>query len=90
MYLLIVREKDKEGAPAEILDVKIVPAKDLDRYAQRTADKKVRAPFRLTRGGEAAGTHLPNWRLYYMTIQASCQEQKSDVPLVLNSQLSIR
>ena len=35
--------------------------------------KKVRSPFRLTRVGEAAGTHLPNWRLYYMTIQASCQ-----------------
>ena len=58
MYLLIVREKDKEGAPTEILDVKIVPAKDFDRYAQRAADKKVRAPFRLTRVGEAAGTHL--------------------------------
>ena len=44
MYLLIVREKDKEGAPTEILDVKIVPAKDF--------------AFRLTRVGEAAGTHL--------------------------------
>ena len=69
MYLLIVREKDNEGAPAEILDVKIVPEKELDRYAQRAADKKVRAPFRLTRVGEAAGTHLPNWHLYYMTRQ---------------------
>ena len=38
MYLLIVREKDNEGAPAEILDVKIVPEKDLDRYAQRAAE----------------------------------------------------
>ena len=73
MYLFIVREKNNEGAPAEILDVKIVPAKDLDRYAQRTADKKVRAPFRLTRVGEAAGTHLAYCHIYYMIRQRNCQ-----------------
>lgn len=38
MYLLIVREKDKEGAPAEILDVRIVSEKDYDRYARRAAE----------------------------------------------------
>lgn len=38
MYLLIVREKDNKGAPAEILDVRIVSEKDYDRYAQRAAE----------------------------------------------------
>ena len=38
MYLLIVRERDNEGAPAEILDVRIVSEKDYDRYARRAAE----------------------------------------------------
>ena len=38
MYLLIVREKDNEGAPREILDVTKLPDKDIDRYAQRAAE----------------------------------------------------
>ena len=38
MYLLIIREKDNNGTPSEILDAKIVPAKDVDRYARRAAE----------------------------------------------------
>lgn len=40
MNLLIIREQDNKGIPAEIVDVKIIPAdkKEIEKYAKRAAD----------------------------------------------------
>lgn len=38
MKILVVREKDADGKPAEILDTRIIPEKEYDRYAQRAAE----------------------------------------------------
>lgn len=38
MYLLVIREKDKEGKPAEIVDTYIIPPEEVERYSNRAAE----------------------------------------------------
>ena len=38
MKILVIREKDKEGKPAEILDTRIIPSGEVERYSKRAAE----------------------------------------------------